>query len=95
MTYSVCNMYVMKRTTVFLDEPLIRSLRQKAKADGKSFAQCVREAVAAYVAAPEGPRALPAWVGMLKGGPPDASERVEELVAEAVRRKFEQRASPG
>ena len=79
----------MKRTTVFLDEPLLRRLRQKARAEGKSFAQCVREAVAAYLApAPRGPRPLPSFVGMFTGGTPDnASERVDEIIAEAMRRK--------
>ena len=79
----------MTRTTVFLDEPMVRRLKQKARSEGKSFAQCVREAVAAYLApAPNGPRPLPSFVGMFKGGKPDnASERVDEIIAEAMRRK--------
>jgi hypothetical protein len=79
----------MKRTTVFLDESLERRLKQRARRDGKSFAQCVREAVAAYVATPSaGPRPLPSWVGMFSGGPPhDTSERVDEIIAEVMRRK--------
>jgi hypothetical protein len=85
----------MKRTTVFLDEPLLRRLKQKARAEGKSFARCVREAVAAYVAEPKGPRPLPSWVGMFKGGPPDnLSERVDEVVAEGMRKKFPQYFPP-
>ncbi len=81
----------MKRTTIFIDEPMLRRLKQKARAEGKSFAQCVREAVAAYVAPPPpgGKHSLPSWVGMFKGGPPDnASERVDEIVAEAMRKRF-------
>lgn len=79
----------MKRTTVFLDESLERRLKQRARRDGKSFAQCVREAVAAYVATPSvEPRPLPSWVGMFSGGPPhDTSERVDEIIAEVMRRK--------
>jgi predicted transcriptional regulator len=80
----------MKRTTIFIDEPMLRRLKQKARAEGKSFAQCVREAVAAYVAPapPGGPRPLPSWVGMFSFGPPhDTSERVDEIIAEAMRRK--------
>ena len=46
----------MKRTTIFLDEPLLRQARQLAQSEGKSFAALVREAVAAYVA---GDRAAP------------------------------------
>ena len=85
----------MKRTTIFLDEKLERQLKRKARAEGKSFAQCVREAVVAYVAKPEGPRPLPSWVGMFKGGPPDnLSERVDEVIAEGMKRKFPQYFPP-
>ena len=73
----------MKRTTVFLDESLERRLKQRARRDGKSFAQCVREAVAAYVASPAaGQRKLPSWVGMFDSGRTDTSERVDEILAE-------------
>jgi hypothetical protein len=74
----------MKRTTVFLDEPMVRRLKQKARAEGKSFAQCVREAVAAYVTPRAGgKRPLPSIAGMFSGGPPhDTSERVDEILAE-------------
>ena len=83
-------MYDMKRTTIFIDESLERRLKQKARREGKSGAQCVREAVAAYVAPPpDGKHPLPGWVGMFSGGPPyDTSERVHEVIAEAMRRKF-------
>lgn len=79
----------MKRTTVFLDEKLERQLKQKARRDGKSFAQCVREAVAAYVAAPvaRGGRELPSWVGMYESGRTDTSERVDEIMREALGKK--------
>lgn len=77
----------MKRTTIFIDESLERTLKQKARREGKSVAQCVREAVAAYVAQPEGKRSLPNWVGMFRSGRSDLSERVDEIIAEAMRRK--------
>ncbi len=72
----------MKRTTVFLDEPMLRRLKRKARAEGKSFAQCVREAVAQYVAtsAPQRGR-LPSITGMGAGGVPyNVSERVDEFL---------------
>ena len=78
----------MKRTTIFLDEALERQLKQKARREGKSFAQCVREAVVAYLSPPGAPRALPSITGMFSGGPPhDVSERVDEFLAEIMRRK--------
>jgi hypothetical protein len=71
----------MKRTTVFLDESLERRLKQRARREGKSFAQVVREAMAQYIAQPSaGPRALPSFFGIAAGGPPDLSERVDELL---------------
>jgi len=87
MAYLRCNMYAMKRTTVFLDEPLLRRLRQKARSEGKSFAQCVREAVAAYVAPPKPAGGLPAWVGMFSGPDDNVSERVDEIIGAAMRKK--------
>ena len=77
----------MKRTTVFLDEPMVRRLKQKARSEGKSFAQCVREAVAAYVAPPTGARPLPSITGMFSSGYTDTSERVDEIIADIMRRK--------
>lgn len=78
----------MKRTTVFLDESLERRLKQRARREGKSFAQCVREAVAAYVASPvPRPRGLPAWVGMFDSGHTDTSARVDEILAEVWDKK--------
>jgi hypothetical protein len=71
----------MKRTTIFLDESLERRLKQRARREGKSFAQVVREAMAQYVARPAaGPRPLPTFFGIAGGGPPDLSERVDELL---------------
>ena len=84
----------MKRTTVFLDEPLLRRLRQKARAEGKSFAQCVREAVAAYLTPTPGRTGVPGWVGMFQGDKPDnASERVDEIIAAAMRKRFPRQLS--
>ena len=78
----------MKRTTVFLDEALLRKAQKRARADGKSFALLVREAVTAYVAAPARPRGLPSITGMFAGGPPyDTSERVDEILRETLGRK--------
>ena len=71
----------MKRTTVFLDEALLRRAMRKARSEGRSFAALVREAVAAYVAGPaKGKRPLPSFTGMYDSGHTDTSERVDELL---------------
>lgn len=74
-------MYVMKRTTVFLDEPLLRRARQAARREGRSFAHVVREALARYLAGgrPE-KRQLPSVTGMFSSGHTDTSQRVDELL---------------
>lgn len=71
----------MKRTTIFLDEILLRRLKQVARAQGKSFAAVVREAVGQYVAArPAGDRQLPSFAGIAASGEADVSSRVDELL---------------
>lgn len=72
-------MYAMKRTTVFLEEALLRRAREAARRSGKSFAQVVREALAQYVAAGQ-TRKLPSVAGMFRSGYTDTSERAEELL---------------
>jgi hypothetical protein len=74
-------MYDMKRTTIFIEPSLERRLKALARREGKSFAQCVREAVAQYVAHPKAAkRPLPSFFGIASGGDPDVSERFEELL---------------
>jgi hypothetical protein len=71
----------MRRTTVFLDEALERRLKQRARREGKSFAQCVREAVAQYLAGRPGTRrGLPPFFGIAAGADRDLSERVDEYL---------------
>ena len=72
-------MYVMKRTTVFLDETLLRNARKLARQQGVPFATVVREALARYVSQPHsgGP---PAFAARFRSGSSDTSERVDELL---------------
>jgi metal-responsive CopG/Arc/MetJ family transcriptional regulator len=75
----------MKRTTVFLPEDLLRRTQRYARRQGKSFAQAVREALAAYVVAGGGPKArLPSITGAFSSGRADIAERHEELLAEII-----------
>lgn len=69
----------MKRTTVFLDAKLERALKRLAARRGVSFAMVVREAMAAYVAAPEA-GSLPSIAGKFASGRTDTSARVDELL---------------
>jgi hypothetical protein len=74
-------MYAMLRTTVFLDEGLLRRVRQFARREGKSFAAVVREALAAYISGETRQTTrLPSVAGRFASGRSDVSERVDELL---------------
>lgn len=70
----------MRRTTIFLDEGLLRKAQQYARSEGKSFAAIVREAVTAYIAVGHRRRRLPSIAGRFASGHADTSERVDELL---------------
>lgn len=71
----------MKRTSLFLDEQLLRQLKRVAARRGVSFATVVREAMAAYVAAPmTSGGTLPSVAGKFSSGRTDTSTRVDELL---------------
>ena len=76
---------ITKRTTVMLPEELEARLRLEARRRDVSIAEIVREAVELHLPAPEAGRPL-AFFAIGEGGPADASERVDEYVARAVRR---------
>ncbi len=78
--------YLMKRTTVMLPDDMEARLRLEARRRGVSIAHIVREAVEQQLPAPEPGRPL-SFFGIGEGGPPDASERVDEYVRRAVKRR--------
>jgi len=79
----------MKRTTVMLPEEVLVRLRHESRRRGSSVAEVVREAVERHLAQPEdgdGERRL-SFFAIGKGEPPDASDRVDEFVGDAVRKR--------
>jgi hypothetical protein len=76
----------MRRTTIFLDERLLRRAKDVARREGKSFAQVVREAVAGYVAgyvagaSRAGADTVPSIAGRFASGYADTAERADELL---------------
>lgn len=77
----MCNMYGMKRTTVFLDQELEQRLRGAARREGRPAAGMVREALVAYLAAREAAGTpLPSIAGQFSSGHDDTSERADELL---------------
>jgi len=68
------------KTTVYLDGAAYRRLKAIARAQGRTAAELVREAVAQY-AARATQVARPSSVGAGRSGRSDLSERAEELLA--------------
>jgi predicted transcriptional regulator len=67
------------RTTVYLDAADYRRLKALARAEGKTAAALVREAVAAYVTRRTKSR-RPTSIGLGRSGRGDLSERTEEML---------------
>jgi hypothetical protein len=83
---------IMKRTTVMLPDELDARLRFEARRRGVGIAEVVREAVERHLPGPTGDaRTLLSFFAVGEGGPPDASERVDEYVRKSLRRKARSR----
>jgi predicted transcriptional regulator len=67
------------KTTVYLDSEDYRRLKRIARAQGRTPAALVRDAVAEY-ARRHGKRKTPGSVGVGRSGRGDLSERAEELL---------------
>lgn len=76
----------MKRTTVMFPDEVQARLRFEARRRGVPVAEVVREAVERHLPALELGRPL-SFFGVGEGGPADASERVDEYVQRAIRRR--------
>jgi len=70
----------MKRTTIFVPEPLERDLQLYARNERKPVAAVVREALVEYLAGRRPASALPSFVGVGRSGRSDIAERHEELL---------------
>lgn len=70
----------MKRTTIFIDEPVERDLKALAAADGRSAAALVREAIAEYLARRGRRHAELGFLAAGRSGRSDTAEKHEELL---------------
>jgi hypothetical protein len=70
----------MKRTTIFVPEPLERDLQLYARQEQKPVAFVVREAIVEYLAARRSGPVLPSFVGIAESGRSDIAERHEDLL---------------
>ena len=74
----------MKRTTVMLSDDVSARLKHEARRRRVPVAEIVREAVEQHLSSAVRKRL--SIIGIAEGGPPDASERVDEHVLAALRR---------
>lgn len=74
----------MVKTTVYIDEITHRRLKQLARRQGRSQAEVMREALAAYVAQASLPR--PKGIGAYRSRRSHVAEKAEELLRRSARR---------
>jgi hypothetical protein len=86
MRYAIC----VKRTTIMLPDEVDARLRLEARRRGTSIAEVAREAIEKEL--PSQGEGRLSFFAIGEGSPSDASERVDELVAEGVRRRRSDRA---
>lgn len=75
------------KTTVYLPDSTLVAIKQIAKTQNRSQADVIREALAEYVVTAERP--APRGIGAYRSGRKDISERAEELLAGAARKRLE------
>jgi hypothetical protein len=70
----------MKRTTVFADESLMKTLQEIARREHRSLSATIRMALEEFVERRHAPGSLPSFVGIGRSGRKDIAERAEELL---------------
>ena len=73
----------MVKTTVYLDDDTVRSLRAMAGRRAKPQAELIREALQRFTSGEKPP--LPAGLGMFDSGYQDTASRRKELLKQAAR----------
>lgn len=70
----------MKRTTIFVEESLLASLRALAEKEHRSLSAAIRAALEEYLSRRQPVRTLPSFLGLGRSGRKDIAERTEELL---------------
>jgi plasmid stability protein len=76
----------MRRTTIMLPDDVDARLRREARRRGTSIADVAREAIERQLPPEPEPGAL-AFLAIGEGGPANVSERADEYVAKAIRKR--------
>lgn len=70
----------MKRTTIFVEEDVLRRLREIAQRDNTTVSDAIRSALKYYVSRRKRRRPPVSLVGVGRSGRHDVAERAEELL---------------
>lgn len=70
----------MKRTSLFLDDGLLKSLRRAAAREGVSVASIVREAVSRYLLEPQPSGTVPSIAGRFASGFRDTAGTTDDYL---------------
>jgi metal-responsive CopG/Arc/MetJ family transcriptional regulator len=76
----------MKRTTVFVDEDVLRKLREVAKREKCTVAEVTRKALQEYISRRRSKRSRLSLIGVGRSGRKDVAERAEELLGKGFGR---------
>jgi len=70
----------MKRTTIFSDEAVLKTLRDLAHKRKTSLSVVIRAALQEYAGKHQGTANVPSFLGIGRSGKKDIAERAEELL---------------
>lgn len=81
MWYHICQMV---KTTIYLDGEVALALRQLSSLHGRSQAELIREAIAAYTK--RASRPMPKGLGKYRSGEPDVAQRAKDILGQAAKK---------
>jgi len=70
----------MRRTTIFVDEDVLRRLREIAKRENMTMSDAIRAALDRYVSRRQPKRARLSLIGIGRSGRRDVAEHAEDLL---------------
>lgn len=76
----------MRRTTIFVDDDVLRRLREIARRESITQSEAIRDALQRYVSRRQPRRARLSLVGIGRSGRSDVAEHAEELLAKGFGR---------
>jgi ribbon-helix-helix CopG family protein len=75
----------MVKTTVYLEQEVALALRQLSAVQGRSQAELIRDALAAYTQGTVRP--MPKGMGKYRSGEPDVAQRAKQILADAAKKR--------